>query len=478
MALVNNTMIIRRQLISRLAQLIRQKDLANKIDRLPIEMAPRNMEAQRRCCIFKERAIARYKSFPLLGFVPNDEDDELITLSQLVEQACQREAPSEKILTVVDEACSNCVKVNYVVTNLCKGCVASPCYMNCPKGAIHFTKNGQAEIDHEKCVNCGICKNACPYHSIVYVPVPCEESCPVGAISKDENGNERIDDEKCIYCGKCVNACPFGSIFEMSHIIDIFRSMERGEKVIALPAPSIMGQYREPMGKIVTALKNLGFHDVVEVAEGATVTTRNESVELQEKLNEGQLFMTTSCCPSYVQAVEKHMPGVKPFVSHTKSPMYYAAEIAREKYPDAKLVFIGPCIAKRKEAQMDPNIDYIMTYEEVDAFFDGFDIRVSEQEVTPLARIEMESRNYGQSGGVAAAVLAQDLKVDVNEMKINGINKKSMALLKTFAKGRATANFIEVMACEGGCVGGPSANVDVVKGRKQLDASLKQCYSE
>ena len=77
--------------------------------------------------------------------------------------------------------------------------------MNCPKDAIHFKKNGQAEIDHDTCISCGKCHQNCPYHAIVYIPIPCEEVCPVKAISKDEYGVEHIDESKCIYCGKCVN---------------------------------------------------------------------------------------------------------------------------------------------------------------------------------------------------------------------------------------------------------------------------------
>ena len=87
---------------------------------------------------------------------------------------------------------------------------------------------------------------------------------------------------------------------------------------------------------------------MIEVAEGAMATTSNEAHELLEKLEEGQKFMTTSCCPSYIELVEKHIPDMKPYVSTTGSPMYYTARIAKEKHPDAKVVFVGPCVAKRK----------------------------------------------------------------------------------------------------------------------------------
>ena len=174
--------------------------------------------------------------------------------------------------------------------------------MNCPKHAItHDKKNhGQAVIDHDLCINCGKCYQSCPYHAIVYVPVPCEEACPVKAISKDEYGVEHIDESKCIYCGKCLNACPFGAIFEISQVFDVLNSIQDGESVVAMVAPSILGQFNTTKEKLYGAIKAIGFSAVVEVAEGAMLTVSNEAVELKEKLQEGQPFMTTSCCPSYI----------------------------------------------------------------------------------------------------------------------------------------------------------------------------------
>ena len=465
MAYVNNTMIIRRDLLSKVAGLLKTGELIHQIDRIPLEISPRRRKSQLRCCIYKERAVAKYKLLPILGILPEEETDELTPLAEYARIALAREKPRTEILTVVDEACTSCIDTSYIVTNLCRGCVASPCQMNCPRSAISFATNGQAIIDPEKCVNCGICKDVCPYHSIVYVPVPCEEACPVNAIHKDEHGVEFIDDSKCIYCGKCVNACPFGSVFEVSHIIDIFKAIGKGEQVIALPAPSIMGQFNCETGKLVSALKKLGFHDVVEVALGAMETTSNEAAELKECLEAGQIFMTTSCCSAYVQAVDKHLNQLKPFVSHTRSPMHYAARIARLRYPEAKLVFIGPCIAKRKEAIEDPNVDFVMTFEELGAFFKGFEIGIDACSNSMLDNISKESRAFGRSGGVIEAVKAEGLKVDIKAVQIEGLHKKSMSLLKAFCKGKGTGNFVEVMACEEGCIAGPSSHIDPSKGK-------------
>ena len=232
MAFTNNVMIVRHGLLAKLVKLWNENRLLEEIDRLPIELSPRKSKVRGRCCVHKERAVWKYKTLPLLGFDMQDEEDELTPLSEYAKRALFRsENKKENIMCVVDEACSSCVSVNYEITNLCRGCVARSCYMNCPKDAIRFKKNGQAEIDHETCISCGKCHQSCPYHAIVYIPIPCEEVCPVKAISKDEYGVEHIDESKCIYCGKCVNACPFGAIFEISQVFDILQRLRNKEPV-------------------------------------------------------------------------------------------------------------------------------------------------------------------------------------------------------------------------------------------------------
>ena len=474
MAFANNVLIVRRVLMARLVNLWNQDQLVEKIDRLPIELTPRNAKVRGRCGVHKERAVWKYKSFPLLGFDMQDETDELVPLSYYASEALKRgKNTKENILCVIDEACSACVQVNYEVTNLCRGCVARACYMNCSKHAITFDRNGQAKIDHDKCISCGICKEACPYHAIVYIPIPCEEACPVKAISKDENGIEHIDESKCIYCGKCINACPFGSIFEISQVFDILSQIRSGKKVVAIVAPSIMGQYSESLEEIFNAIKKIGFHDVLEVAQGAMETTYNEAKELKEKLEEGQAFMTTSCCPSYIALVEKHVKDMQPYVSHTGSPMYFSARIAKEKYPDAQVVFIGPCVAKRAEARKDEAVDFVMTFEEVQSVFDGLGIDVSQVGKGDfVCDAHRDGKGFGMTGGVLGAVKAQGLIPDLKAIQVANLNKKNIALLRAFAKGKSPAKFVEVMACEGGCITGPSANVDSSTGTRLFKLAL------
>ena len=346
---INNAVEIRREILSRLARLIVNDELVEKIDRLPLEMRPKVHGTNIRCCIHKERAVVKYKTMALLGFNVDDETDELDPLSHYAKLAMEREEKTSVMMTVVDEACSSCVKNKYIVTNLCRACVARPCTYACKKGAITVGEK-QAHIDPETCVSCGMCMDACPFHAIIYQPVPCEESCPVGAISKDEHGVEHIDPEKCIYCGKCMVACPFGAIFEKTFMIDIFREMKAGKPVVAMVAPSLGGQFKADYGKVLTGIKKLGFADVVEVALGANITTEKEREEFIERMEEGASFMTTSCCPSWMNLVRKHMPEMQQYVSTTYSPMVYTAQGIKEKNPEAITVMVAPCVGKRSES--------------------------------------------------------------------------------------------------------------------------------
>ena len=478
MAFTNNVMIVRHRLLENLVARWKENGLIEKVGRIPIEFSTRRSHPVGRCCIHKERAVNKYKILPLLGCDMSDETDELTPLSEYARKALKRGGKiKENILCVIDEACSSCVQVNYEVSNLCRGCVARSCYMNCPKGAINFNrKTGQASIDHDKCISCGLCHKSCPYHAIVYIPVPCEEACPVKAISKDENNIEHIDETKCIYCGKCLNACPFGAIFEISQVFDILEAIRSGEQVIAIPAPSILGQFNAPIEKVYGALKQMGFADVVEVAEGAMQTTSHEAHELLEKIAEGQKSMTTSCCPSYIELANKHIPAIKPYISTTGSPMYYAARIAREKYPNAKIAFIGPCIAKRKEAQRDECVDFVMTFEELHPVLNGLGIELDKADPYKVAYESVcEAHGFAQAGGVAGAVKAYlgSKAEGIKMMQISDFNKKNIGVLRAYAKtGKVDAQFIEMMACEGGCVTGPSAHNDPVAGRRQLNQDL------
>lgn len=470
----NNANRLRKEVLVRVARAYFSEDQRDQLDRIPILMRPKNEEASR-CCIHKDRAVLKYRCMAALGYSAENEVDELQPIHAYFEEALERETPVHPVLTVIDEACSACVKTRYSATNACRGCIARSCEAACPKDAIEF-RDGQAWLNPDKCVNCGLCQKACPYHAIIQIPIPCEEACPVGAITKDEvTGREVIDHDKCIYCGKCVRECPFAAISEKSQIIDVLQKIAKG-KAIALVAPSITGQLPGSLAQLVTALKQLGFMEVAEVAEGADKTARHESAEWAEKMSEGERFMTTSCCPAYIQTVKKHLPELAPFVSDTPSPMAYSAAAAREKDPEITTVFIGPCIAKRVEAAENPDVDYVLTFEEIGALFIGAKIDVLECAEDPaIAIAHREGRGFAAVGGVTNAVKAfvPDLAT-LEPILVDGIDRKTIAQMRMWATKKCPGNFAEVMSCEGGCIAGPGTVANPRIAKRQLDALLKE----
>ncbi len=464
---------IKRDILIRLVKAFDSDNFEKNTAKIPFEMRPKGADVPYRCCIYKEREIIKDRIVADLGFAvePLDESEHLedIATASLV-----REKTEEHPLTIIEAACKGCVPARVYVTDLCQGCVARSCKKTCKFGAITIA-GGRSIIDSSKCKNCGMCISACPYNAIVRLIVPCEQVCPVGAISKNENGIASIDFEKCISCGKCVAACPFGAVNEKSHMIDVLRTIREGKKVVAMFAPAIAGQFPGTIYQLKSAMKQAGFYDVVEVAQGADITTKNEAEEFVERMHEGQSFMTTSCCAGYNNFIEKHLPEIKQFVSDTKTPMYYTAEIVKEKYPDAISVFISPCVAKRKEVQQNKNVDFVLNAEELGAIFVGKNIEITALDESKYDYdSSKQARNFGVSGGVANAVntVVEDKEL-VKPCIIDGLTKDSIKQLKKYAKDGCCSdgNLVEVMCCEGGCIGGNS-NISNPKIAKKLINNL------
>ncbi len=451
----NQFTFLKRELGVSLLELYKHGVLEQEIDTLPIKMFPRT-QSHLRCCIHKDRAMIRSRLIALMGFDPQ-EDDEITPLSTYAKKSVETKGQQETILTTIPLGCSSCSPNHYQVTNLCKGCLARPCVTNCPKDAVKIVA-GRAIIDNDLCINCGKCQQLCPFHAITLVSVPCEEVCPVGAITKNEFGEAVIIQEKCIECGACSRACPFGAITESSQIIETAVALNSTQHVTAIIAPAIEGQFPGSLSQIITSLYALGFDDVMEAAEGAITTAVHETAEIRELGKD--TFLTSSCCPAYTACVDKHLPSIKGNVSHTKSPLSYAAEAAKERVPDTYTVFIGPCIAKKREGKNDPFVDAVITFEELAAFFIAWDVDVHEQPESALLQ-DLPVRQFAVSGGVTAsldAMLSPEEKVTT--MQINGLNKKSLALMRTWSKRAPAAQFIEVMCCEDGCIGGPACISD------------------
>ena len=416
-----------------------------------------------RCCVYKERAI----------------------LAERVKMAMGGNGDNPNVIEVIDIACDECPVGGYEVTNACRGCLAHRCEDVCRRGAISFDENHVAHIDKTKCVECGQCAKVCPYTAIVSRKRPCQNACKVKAISMNEEKAATIDNNKCISCGACVYQCPFGAIMDKSYmlnVIDLLRKSEQGRsyKLYAIVAPSISSQFNyAKLGQVISGLKALGFHTVVEAALGADMVAEAESRELAEKG-----FLTSSCCPAFVTYIRQNFPQLLPMVSHNLSPMAAIARFIKETTPDAKTIFIGPCTAKKAEAQLDtvkPYIDAVLTFEELQALFDSKDLDITTLPEDVLDNASYFGRIFARSGGLSDAVAEglkeQNIDFDLKPCVCDGIEACRMALLKK-SKNVLDANFIEGMACLGGCIGGAGCLTHGEKNKAEVDKYGREAYEK
>lgn len=408
-----------------------------------------------RCCVYKERAI----------------------LTERVKLAMGGDKDNPNVIEVIDIACDECPVGGYEVTDACRGCLAHRCEDVCRFGAISFDSNHVAHIDKSKCKECGACSKVCPYTAIVSRIRPCQNACKIKAISMNKDKAAKIDNVKCIACGACVYQCPFGAIMDKSFMInaiDLIKKSQCGKhyKIYAVVAPSISSQFRyAKLGQVITGLKVLGFHTVVEAALGADMVAQAESKELAEKG-----FLTSSCCPAFVSYIKKSFPELAQYVSHNLSPMATIAKYIKDTDKDAKVIFIGPCTAKKAEVQLEsvkPYVDAALTFEELQALFDSRDIDITTLEEGVLDNASYFGRIFARCGGLSDAV-AEGLKeqgLDDFELKpcsCDGIEACRVALMRK-SKNLLDANFIEGMACVGGCIGGAGCLTHGEKNKAEVD---------
>lgn len=420
---------------------------------IPKEIIPGKTPTMR-CCVYKERAI----------------------LAERVKLAAGGDRSDPNVIQAIDIACDECPAEGYAVTEACRGCLAHRCEDACPRGAITHDENHHAHIDKSKCINCGKCAKACPYGAIIDHERPCKMACKVGAIQMNEDGTVRIDDSRCTSCGACVYRCPFGAVSDKSFILDVINLLKSDFRVYALPAPSIAGQFTyATLGQVMSGIKLLGFHKVVEVALGADIVAASEGAELAEKG-----FLTSSCCPAFVSFVRTQFPSLASNISHNPSPMVAIAKFIKEKDPEAKTVFIGPCIAKKKEAQLPGArewVDCVLTFEELQALFDSKDIDIATLPVSDVNDASGFGRAFARSGGLseaaAEAIAEQKLDFEAKPMVCSGFDECRLALLKA-SKGKLDFNFIEGMACIGGCVNGSGCLTHNPTGLALINAHGKQ----
>ena len=431
------------------------KLLENVLD-IPGKLVP-GKEATSRCCVYKERAI----------------------IGDRVKVAMGGDKSNPNVIEVIEIACDECPVGGYEVTNACRGCLAHRCEDVCKFGALTFDHNHVAHIDKSKCKECGACAKVCPFAAIVSRKRPCQNACKVKAISMNEDKSACIDNSKCIQCGACVYQCPFGAISDKSFIVDAIEILknsktESGEnnyKTYAVVAPSISSQFSyAKLGQVITGLKKLGFHDVIEAALGADMVAMEEAKELSEKG-----LLTSSCCPAFVQYIKTAFPKLVDHISHNMSPMAVLAKYIKETTPGAKVIFIGPCTAKKAEAQLEsvkPYVDSVLTFEELQALFDSRDFDLSTFEEGVLDNASYFGRIFARSGGLTdAAVQAmkeQNIDFEIKPVVCDGIEACKLALLK-LNKGILDGNFIEGMACVGGCINGAGCLTHGEKNKAEVD---------
>ena len=386
---------------------------------------------------------------------------------------------SDQIIYVIDEACDRCPTKKYWVTNACRGCISHKCMEVCPAKCISRV-DGSAYIDDSKCKECGMCKKACPYDAISVVGRPCKAVCPTGSISFSKDSEDKkaiIDESLCINCGNCMAVCPFGAIMDKSSIGQVARELSKGEKLYAIVAPAIGGQFgfKISMDQVKTAVKKIGFVTMKEVAEGADAVTAFESNEFVHRIKDGNKYMTSSCCPGFMKYIEIMFGSEVKNISSTVSPMIATARYIKSKDKDAKVVFIGPCTAKKMEAlrgELKGDVDYVLTFEELYALLDAFNVDIEKCEKDVLDEGSIYGRGFAAGGGLTAAIenyiKDKNIDVDFKPVKVSGGAevKKAMTMAKVL---KIDGNFIEGMACMGGCIGGPGNLVSQLKGKPVMN---------
>lgn len=466
--------MIKHEVLREIAELAFDGELESKINKLPRKLTEAGI-THYRCCVYKERAVLAERAKFALGFSSKEVDDEL-RLGQIAERSLNDLQVKSPILDIIDIACDRCPIDRYIVSDACRGCVAHYCVNVCPKKAITIVGR-KAYIDQDKCIECGLCSRACQFHAIVEVNRPCERSCPTSAIKPGPNRNSIIDRSLCTNCGVCITACPFGAITDKSHIINVIKWMKEGKKVIAAVAPAIVGQFgpKVELGQIAAALENLGFSTTVEVAMGADKVAELDAKEFEKAIEE-KGWVASSCCPAFVSLIKTSFPELQDHIVDTPSPMIVTAQTIKKKYPESKVVFIGPCVAKKEEALTPGSqVDAVLSFEELSALFDAKDIDPLDMSLLKIPEGEATKwgRGFAVSGGVGEAVQAalKEGKTEIQLVKADGL-EECKRMLTLARSGNLPGNFLEGMACIGGCVGGP---VSIAESRVSTRAVKKLC---
>ena len=488
---------IRRSVFTEIAKLAYEGGDYTRVDRIPYKILPGEI-AHHRHDIFLERAIVQQRLRLACG-LPLKPVSEMSLVSDGIKEAAEADDKffEEPLVNVITFACNACPTKQVRITDNCQGCLSHPCMQVCPKDAISLDKDKHCVIDQDKCIKCGRCVNQCPYHAISKIERPCAAACGMDAIESDEMGRAKINYDKCVSCGMCLVNCPFAAIADKSQIFQIINNMKRGREIYACVAPAFVGQFGKNVSsaQLKTAMRQLGFADVVEVAIGADLCTIEESRDFLEKVPAQQPFMGTSCCPAWSVMAKKLFPEFKDYISMALTPMVITARMVKKAHPDAQICFIGPCAAKKLEANrrsVRSDVDYVLTFEELQGMFDAKKIVPAEIEVDESESMHEGSamgRGYAVGGGVAAAVVETIKQLDPDrEVPTDyGDGLRECRKMLTMAKaGKRNGYLLEGMACPGGCVAGAGTirpvresamNVTQFKQRAKLQSAMETPFA-
>ncbi len=432
-----------------------------KFENLPYKIISGDV-AQYRDSVFVEREIVSERLRAAMGVSLRDFNDFASICEGVDESLVDEKYYEPPLIDIIKFACNRCPETRVFVTNGCQNCLEHPCVEVCPKKAVSI-KNGRSFIDQEKCVKCGMCIKACSYNAIIKQERPCEKVCGMNAIKSDSLGRAEIDYDKCVSCGMCLVNCPFGAIIDKSQIYQTITAIKSDTPVYAAIAPAFAGQFGNvSTGKIRTAFKKLGFQDVVEVAVGADLCTIEEAQDFMNEVPEKQPFMATSCCPAWSVMAKKLFPEFAPYISMALTPMVLTARLIKENHPECKVVFVGPCAAKKLEASrrtIRSYVDFVLTFEEFSSILDAKEIDISAcEEDAPLGgESSGDGKGFAVSGGVARAVenaiREMDPDREVLTARAEGL-PECRKMLQLAKAGKYNGYLLEGMACPGGCVAG------------------------
>lgn len=473
---------IRKKVFTEVARMAYEGSDYSKAEDLPYIIVPGDSPLHRES-IFLERAIAGERVRLAMGLSIRPVQTRSLLTEGMDHAAIAEQYYEPPLINIIPYACHACPPKQYRVTESCQNCLAASCQRVCPKGAVSFV-NGKSRIDPDKCIKCGKCAKACPYHAIIYLERPCTAACGMDAIGMDEHGRAVINQDKCVSCGQCLVSCPFGAIVDKGQIYQVIQSILRGDRVIAIVAPAFIGQFGKSSTpeKFTTAMKKLGFDRVVEVAVGADMCTIEEAKDFMEKVPEKQTFMATSCCPAWHAMAHKLFPAQAQNISMTLTPMVFTARLMKKEYPGCKVVFVGPCAAKKLEAireDIRSDVDFVLTFEELQGMFEAKDVDFAAiPDGESMREGTAAGRGFAVSGGVAKAVadLIHETNPDFEVKTAKAEGLRECRKLLTLAKaGKYDGYLLEGMACPGGCVAGAGTLLPVdlaaaVVGRYQKEA--------